>query len=730
MMLSCLTFCFTSFPKRINALSWIHCLRAYRQAEKFVFHHGWIPASAKTLIDEIFLPASGAASIIDQTCLGYSARWTALELTWGARVDSWDFDATDFVLNFGSNVLEADTNQVPLARRFALAITERHLPVMTFDVRLSNTAARSTRWFPIRPGTDGAVALAMCNVVMSEELYRGPGEDFLKYCLVTDDRTASTGDKVAVLKQHLEQYTPEWAEEISGVAAAEIVGIARKFAAAKSACVISSRGASARFNGVETERAIQMLAAITGNIDNPGGRCRAITPEWIYPAGPEDRPEPKKIAFIDDGGGAMALSDFAAGNNVLNRLAAGAERPGVYMWYHHNPAYANSQTQATIDILKDETLLPFTVAVTPFYDETAALADLILPDATYMERYDIEDGVSPNQVPEYSLRQPMIAPQGEARDFKEVCLDLAKRMGFPLGIKSAEKFVAAACKLTPVVKKKARGFRGMKKNGVWHDKKASPVYADYREEVSAEDLAAEGVVLDPTTGVYWNWRQAGAQSEALAVERGYLGTEGAHGAYVGQQIGDVAYKGFAPGKLNKTGYFELYSTVLPDKGLPGYVAIPEHRELTEDQLILTTFKANVQTLSNTGNDSWLAEIQHDNPAWINPQTAAARKIVDGDLVRIKSPIGEIEAVAMVTPAIAPGVVAISTHAGRWQGGRYAAGEKAPFAIDDLRHDAFQWWQAGGAHANRIIPADFEPVSGQQRWMDTVVEVTKIEPATT
>jgi len=85
---------------------------------------------------------------------------------------------------------------------------------------------------------------------------------------------------------------------------------------------------------------------------------------------------------------------------------------------------------------------------------------------------------------------------------------------------------------------------------------------------------------------------------------------------------------------------------------------------------------------------------------------------------------------MVTPTIAPGVIAISIHAGRWQGGRYAAGEKAPFSIDDPRHDAFQWWQPGGTHTNRIISADIEPVSGQQRWMDTVVEVTKSNVADT
>ena len=702
-------------------------IRDAGQPERFVFHHGWISASAERLIDDIFLPAYGTGSVIRQTCQGQSARWSAHELTWGGRADSWDLDKTEFILNFGSNLLEAHTNQVPLARRLAHALTERRVRMISFDVRLSNTAARSAQWLPIKPGTDLAVALAMCNVVMQEGLYQGAGEDFLTFCRVTEDRNASTDEKIAALKQHLAQYTPEWAEQISGVSAMQIVGIAREFADARSACVISSRGASARFNGVETERAIQMLAAITGNIDNPGGRCRAITPAWNYPTGPEGAPAPRKMAFIDARADNTALPQFGAGHNALSRLSALGAPVGVYMWYHLNPAFSGADTAATVEILKDETLLPFTVAVTPFYDETAALADLILPDTTFLERFDIEEAVAPGQIAEYALRQPLIAPLGEARDFKDVCLDLAERLGFPLGFESAEKFIDKASKLTPVVKKKARGFKGLKKKGVWHDKEAEPAYATYGNPVPPEALAEEGVIFDPATGVYWNWKAAGVGSGARAQEQGYARIPGAGKGYVGQQIGANVYEGFAPGNLNKSGYFELFSPILAQRGLPAlpsYVAIPEHQVMREDQLILTTFKLNVQTLSSSTNSSWLSEIEYDNPAWPNPLTAEARGIAEGDAIRVTSRIGEIPATARVTPTVAPGVLAISTHAGRWEGGRYAAGKRAPFAIDDAMHDAYLWWPASGTHANRIIPGDVEPVSGQLRWMDTVVVVTK------
>ena len=698
-------------------------LRDEGTPEKFVFHHGWIPASAEKLIDDVFLASYGTASIIRQNCQEQNARVSAHELTWGGRSDSWDFDKTKFILNFGSNVLESSTNFVSLAKRLATATADNRVKMVTFDVRLSNTAANSDAWLPIKPGTDLAIVLAMCNVIMAEDLYLGAGERFLDFCLVTDDPGSSRAEKIAALKAHLGSYAPEWAEDISGVPADKIVEIAREFATTKPACVISSRASAAHYNGVETERAIQMLAAITGNIDNPGGRCQAVTPNWIYPTGPKDKPASRKLSFIDDN----TLPGIATGHMVLKRIKESGERPGVYMWYRHNPAYVNSDTQETIDILKDESLLPFTVAITPFYDETAALADLILPDATYLERFDIEEAVSPNQVPEYALRQPLVPAQGEARDFKDVCCDLAERLGMPLGFKTAKKFVEKTCKLTPVVKKKARGFRGLSKNGVWHDKDAVPIYHPYAKQVSAEDLSADDVILDEGTDVYWNWKVAGAEDAAKAMAAGYRNYAGANKGYVGQKIGNAVYVGFEPGALNKSGYFELYSPILAGKGLsalPTYISIPGHEEASDDQLILTTFKVGVQALANTGNSGWLAEIHHQNPAWINPLTAAARGISEGDAITIKSKIGKVNATAMVTQTIAPGVLAISSHLGRWEGGRYASGKQAPFGLDDDRHDKYQWWKVASTHANWIIPNNPEPVSGQQCWMDTVVTVSK------
>jgi anaerobic selenocysteine-containing dehydrogenase len=215
---------------------------------------------------------------------------------------------------------------------------------------------------------------------------------------------------------------------------------------------------------------------------------------------------------------------------------------------------------------------------------------------------------------------------------------------------------------------------------------------------------------------------------------GYRHTPGAYKGYVAQQFGGGAvYKGFPPDRINKSGYFELYSSILKEKGLPplpSYLAIPEHQDLKDDELILTTYRVNVQTLSRTQNCRWLSEINTDQSAWINPATAEARVIVDGDRLKLKTKLGEIEATAKVTHNVVPGVIAISSHGGHWEYGRYASGKQAPYALEeDPPYEAQKWWADTSIHPNWIIDNTSEHISGQQRWMDTVVSISKITAST-
>ncbi|RMF37179.1 MAG: twin-arginine translocation signal domain-containing protein [Alphaproteobacteria bacterium] len=710
-------------------------LRDAGTPEKFMFHYGRMKSSTSKMVKSVFLATYGTGTIGDHTSICEGSKWVAQELSWGGHYDNWDFDNTQFILNFGSNVFEAHTNHTPVAHRLARALVERNLRMITFDVRLSNTAAKSSEWIPVKPGTDIAVILAMCNVIVNEDLMPVEGREFLRFCRVTRDVGATTEEKIAALKAHLAEYTPEWAEGISGVPAEKIVAIARELASKHPAAIISYRGPITHAFGVEAERALQMLAAITGNIDNPGGRLKAVGPKWKYPKGPKDKPKSGVLEVTKGFEGQVAFPNHHVSNQIFDVIREGSfGRPEVYMWYKYQPVYSNGDCKANEEILKDESILPFTVAVTPFYDESAALADLILPEATYLERWDWEDMVSPNQVPEYYIRQPIVPPMGETRDFGDVVCDLAERMGMPLGFKTKEEFVRLSCEMTPEVKA-AGGFEYMKTHGVYHNPQTKPVYYSYLREIPESDYKAEDVIYDVREQLYWNWKKSKARSREEALEKGYMHTKNAYKGYVGQRIGDKVYRGFVPDKVNKTGYMEIYSELMEEKGfkpMPSYYPIPEHQELGKDDLILTTFKVNVQSHSRTQNCKWLTEIYHANPAWINPETAAARGIANGDLIKVKSEKGEITTKARVTPAVVPGVVAISNHCGHWKYGRYASGSAAPeeFRLNEKDPDLDRiWWSDDrGAHPNWLIPNKPDPIGGEQRWNDTVVKVEKVAAA--
>ena len=101
-------------------------------------------------------------------------------------------------------------------------------------------------------------------------------------------------------------------------------------------------------------------------------------------------------------------------------IRKGPERPDIYMIYCYNPVYVNGDVQANIDLMTDEQKMPFIVAVDIALSETADLADLVLPDATYLERWTADDMVCPSQIKEFYIRQPMVKPLGEARNFCDV----------------------------------------------------------------------------------------------------------------------------------------------------------------------------------------------------------------------------------------------------------------------------------------------------------------------
>ncbi len=683
----------------------LKALREEGTPEKFMFHYGRMKGSDSAIIKKAFLPAYGTKTIGGHTAICEGAKWVAQELTWGKHYDVNDVEHSNMILNFGCNFFETHTSHIQLAQR-AINALQRGVKLVTFDVRLSNTASKSDEWIPIRPGTDGAVALAMCNVIMREGLYDA---DFIE---------TWTNVTVEQLKGHLQQYSPEWAEKVSGVSAEKIERLAGQYGRAKPGTCVSYRGAVAHYNGVENERAMKMLDAICGYIDVKGGTCHGVSAKF---KSPEVKGKTKGLKIADGFPGEIAYPTHHSDHQVFKMIKDGrAGRPDIYMIYCYNPAYVNGDCKETIEVLKDEKLIPFFVSVDIALSESTFLADLILPDVSYLERWSWDDMVCYDMIPEFYLRQPVVEPRGECRQFQDVAIDIAKRLGIELGFDSSYDYIKKSCEMSGV------DFEYLKKHGVWHPEGSKPKYKSYAKKLKRDEYTDSDILFDKGTGVYWKWKKSKAKSREEALEKGYTATKNAYKGYVGQKIGDVVYAGFKPDKLNKSGRFELYSKFLEKKGfgpLPSYIPIPEHQNLRKDQLILTTYKVNVQTHSRTQNNKWLSEIYHENPMLIHPDTAAAQGIKDGDKVSVSGGSGSIESVAKLTEGVIPGVVSVSFHCGHWQYGEYASGKETPW--HKCEPDCGRlWWKNIGVNPNWVIPAKPDPIGGQLRFMDTVVKVTK------
>jgi len=765
---------------------------------KFYFHYGRMKASSSKVAKTYFGPAFGTKSFGNHTSICESAKWTSQELVWGKHYDVNDFTRTSFVMNFGSNPLVAHTSHIAISTRLSKAMDDG-VPVYTFDPRLSKTAANSTEWIPIKPGTDLAVLLAMAYHVAANDLAPSSGVDFInewtnipldgfdtKWDRLVDlltnpqdyltDFLAGDPDAAAywtVDDQPAGGYTPAWAEGISGVSAAKIEELAEAYAAASpGATILTYRGAVMHFNGVQTERVAQMLEGMCGNIDIPGGRVFAVGASWNYSG---TYPKPSSSGATGgkhDSGSDYIKASHGTSHRVLDTSASedAADRPSMYLVYCYTPAYANGDMQRNIDILKDESIIPYMVVSDTSYSEAAMYADLILPDTTYLERWDWEDMVSYDQIHEYYIRQPVVTPLGETRNLHDVLIELAGRLSTGAddelekvaAIGSMENFVAAACRDTTVVNDAGvaagydDGFEFMKDVGAWFDPDEDPIYQRYLDEVT---LAEPPLTMDDADDITDEDDHIWVDDEGIVWEatkdeflEGYRNVGKTYKSYVGQVIDDsgTIYKGFSPDKVDKSGWFELDSPIMSAKhfpGLPVWMYIPEHVDLDDDELILTTFKMPAQTHSRTQNCKYNSEILHHEPAWINPTTAADLGLANGDeatLTRSRELINNKDLVTTrgtetstmvvdvkVTNMIQPGVIAISHHLGHWAYGRYASGNSTPMLddSDQTAHEAGDpdandmWWNKHGHRGNWIMPNAGEPIGGGMRCFDTVVRVS-------
>lgn len=362
---------------------------------------------------ENLLNAYGSPNYGTQRSLCFNAMVTAFLLTYGVEEPARNYDDVEYILLVGRNLMEAISTSETAALVDAIA---RGAKLVVLEPRFTKTAAKATEWIPIKPGTDAAFLLAMIQVIVSEEL---ADCDFVKQYVIGCDG----------IEEAMRGYTPEWAETKTGIPAETIRRIAREYAAAKHNALAHPGWRTSNFiNSFQAERAIATLNALSGNVLTPGGCLAAESPEAAgVPLGKPPQPAyPRGRALRLDGVPwryplvPLKLGIF----QVLRDAILSGEPYQARGWFisRQNPVLTIPERAKTIEAMGK---LDCIIAVDLILNDSAWYADIVLPEASYLERYDplmaLEGKVF--------IRQPVIEPQGEGRSALWIYKQLGERLG-------------------------------------------------------------------------------------------------------------------------------------------------------------------------------------------------------------------------------------------------------------------------------------------------------------
>jgi len=361
---------------------------------------------------ENLLYAFGSPNYGTQRSLCFNAMITAFLLTYGIEEPSRNYDNVEYILMVGRNLMEAISTSETSELSHAI---DRGAKLVYLDPRYTKTASKATEWIPIRPGTDSAFLLAMINVIVSNEL---ADCDFVrKYMVGCDD-----------IQEEMSRYSPAWAEQITGVPAATIERIAREYAAAQHNALAHPGWRTSNFiNSFQTERAIATLNALSGNVLRPGGCLSAeIEAEGAGLGAPSQPPYPRLSALRLDGTPwkyPLVPLKLGVFQELRDAIVSG-EPYQAHGWFisRQNPIQSLPDRTKTLEAFAK---MDFIVTVDIIMNDTAWYSDVVLPEASYLERYDPLLPVGDKAY----IRQPVIEPQGEAKSALWIYKQLGERLG-------------------------------------------------------------------------------------------------------------------------------------------------------------------------------------------------------------------------------------------------------------------------------------------------------------
>lgn len=490
--------------------------------------------------------------------------------------------------------------------------------VIVIDPRLTETAATfADEWVPLKPTTDAALFAAMVYVIVSEGLQ---DQQFLnKYCLGFDDDHLPPGIAPgASYKAYLLgttdglAKTPEWAEPITGVPAETIRRIARQYATSRPAQLLQGLGPQRHATGELSVRAGITLACVTGNLGKLGGG---------WGGGEGSRRLGLPIAGIPVGDNAVKASipvflwtdAVVRGTEMREQdgVLGGPLRSNIKFIFNlasNTLLNQHADIHRTEKILSDESLCEYIVASDHFLTASAKFADIVLPGDHSFERNDIALPWTGEKY--FIFGNKVLDPPGECKNEYWWLSQVAERLGV------SSKFT----------------------EGKSSDEWLADILNKSREENPAipsfKEIADAGLFRqDP--------------EEYLAFSR---------------EIADIEAHPFP----TPSGKIEILSKALNDRNDPAIPAIPKYISAPEGadepdhpRYPLQCFgpHSRKRTHSIFDQNEWLEEAD-PHRLWINPQDARARKIRDGDRVKVFNDRGTLFVPAHVTHRIRQGVVCI------------------------------------------------------------------------
>jgi anaerobic selenocysteine-containing dehydrogenase len=645
--------------------------------------------------------------------------------------------------------------------------------IICVDPRLSNTGAKADFWLPTWPGTEPFLLLAIARQLVEDETWNAEfferwtnWETYLKETR-PDLPNEWASVRTALLEEYAE-YTPEAAEQKTGVDAATIREIAEligenptKFASH------NWRAAGAgNLGGWQVARCLFFLNVLTGSVATKGGTAGNGMNKF-KPADPIGAPGMNKWNELE-WPKEYPLAYHEMSILLPHFLKEGRGKLDVYFSRVYNPIWTNPDGFTWMEALKDESMVNCHVALTPTWSETSWFADYVLPMGVAAERHDITS-YETHAGRWVSFRQSVFRRYAEIKDKRaggtgelgpdarsydynpgevweenEFWIDLSWRIDpdGSMGIRKwFESDLHAGKPLTvdeyygKMFEEKVPGLAeaaaeaGQTPLEYMRDRSAFAVPTDPYEpyERVIDDRALEGSEKD-ADGVYRKAGTPGAWSGDLDdLESLTLAPLGDGSPAV--EVGGEAREGFpTPSKK-----LELYSSTLADWGWKDVATpkwIPSHVHWEDldmepgpdgtggnERILLPTFRIPTLIHTRSANSKWLNEISHRHPLWLHPEDAEKLGIEENGLVRITTRIGHFIISSWRTEGIRPGVVAASHHMGRW---RLEEGEARSWGAGKAKitNDGSSW-KLEREHGNAPYESA-DPDTNRIWWTDTGV----------